>query len=61
MKTILVVDDSASVRKLLEDYLTEAGFRVAKAPLAPVPVVVIVLPANVMVPPLAARTAALRT
>lgn len=31
MKTILVVDDSASVRRLLEEYLKEQGFRVALA------------------------------
>ena len=28
MKSILVVDDAASVRKLLQDYLTQQGFRV---------------------------------
>jgi DNA-binding response OmpR family regulator len=28
VKTILVVDDAASVRKLLQDYLTQQGFRV---------------------------------
>ena len=31
MKTILVVDDTSSVRKLLEDYLTQQGFRVVTA------------------------------
>jgi DNA-binding response OmpR family regulator len=31
MKTVLVVDDSASVRRLLEEYLTGQGFRVAIA------------------------------
>ena len=31
MKTILVVDDAASVRKLLQDYLTQQGFRVLTA------------------------------
>jgi DNA-binding response OmpR family regulator len=31
MKTILVVDDTASVRKLLQDYLTGQGFRVVTA------------------------------
>lgn len=31
MKTILVVDDTASVRQLLQDYLTEQGFRVVTA------------------------------
>lgn len=31
MKTILVVDDTASVRKLLEDYLSGQGFRVVTA------------------------------
>lgn len=31
MKTILVVDDSASVRQLLQDYLTQQGFRVVTA------------------------------
>ncbi len=30
--TILVVDDQSSVRQLLEDYLTEQGFRVITAP-----------------------------
>jgi DNA-binding response OmpR family regulator len=30
-KTILVVDDEASVRRLLEDYLTEEGFRAVMA------------------------------
>jgi DNA-binding response OmpR family regulator len=31
MKTILVVDDKANVRQLLQDYLTEQGFRVTTA------------------------------
>ena len=31
MKTILVVDDTASVRQLLRDYLTQQGFRVVTA------------------------------
>jgi len=31
MKTILVVDDTASVRQLLQDYLTQQGFRVVTA------------------------------
>jgi len=31
MKTILVVDDTASVRSLLQDYLTQQGFRVVTA------------------------------
>jgi len=31
MKTILVVDDKSSVRTLLQDYLTEEGFRVITA------------------------------
>ena len=31
MKTILVVDDTASVRKLLEDYLGQQGFRILTA------------------------------
>lgn len=31
MKTILVVDDTASVRQLLQDYLTGQGFRVVTA------------------------------
>ncbi len=31
MKTILVVDDAASVRRLLQEYLTEQGFRVLTA------------------------------
>ncbi len=31
MKTILVVDDKASVRQLLREYLTEQGFRVSAA------------------------------
>jgi DNA-binding response OmpR family regulator len=31
MKTILVVDDAASVRQLLQDYLTQQGFRVVTA------------------------------
>lgn len=31
MKTILVVDDKASVRTLVRDYLTEEGFRVVSA------------------------------
>ncbi len=31
MKTILIVDDAASVRKLLQDYLTQQGFRVLTA------------------------------
>ena len=31
MKTILVVDDTASVRKLLEDYLSGQGFRIVTA------------------------------
>lgn len=31
MKTILVVDDKASVRTLLRDYLTEEGYRVVSA------------------------------
>ncbi len=31
MKTILVVDDTASVRTLLQDYLTQQGFRVVTA------------------------------
>jgi len=31
MKTILVVDDTASVRKLLEDYLSQQGFRIVTA------------------------------
>ncbi len=31
MKTILVVDDAASVRQLLQEYLTEQGFRVVTA------------------------------
>ncbi len=31
MKTILVVDDKASVRQLLQEYLTEQGFRVTTA------------------------------
>jgi DNA-binding response OmpR family regulator len=31
MKTILVVDDTASVRQLLQDYLTQQGFRVTTA------------------------------
>jgi DNA-binding response OmpR family regulator len=31
MKTVLVVDDSASVRRLLEEYLTGQGFRVVTA------------------------------
>ena len=31
MKTILVVDDKASVRTLVRDYLTEEGFRVVNA------------------------------
>jgi DNA-binding response OmpR family regulator len=31
MKTILVVDDTASVRQLLQDYLTQQGFRVVAA------------------------------
>jgi len=31
MKTILVVDDKSSVRTLLQDYLTEEGFRVVTA------------------------------
>ena len=31
MKTILVVDDKANVRKLLQDYLTEQGFKVTTA------------------------------
>ena len=30
-KTILVVDDKASVRTLVRDYLTEEGFRVVAA------------------------------
>ncbi len=30
-KTILVVDDKASVRTLVRDYLTEEGFRVVTA------------------------------
>ena len=31
MKTILVVDDTASVRQLLQDYLTQQGFRIVTA------------------------------
>jgi len=31
MKTILVVDDKANVRQLLQDYLTEQGFKVTTA------------------------------
>jgi DNA-binding response OmpR family regulator len=31
MKTILVVDDTASVRTLLQDYLTQQGFRIVTA------------------------------
>lgn len=31
MKTLLVVDDSASVRQLLQDYLTQQGYRVVTA------------------------------
>jgi DNA-binding response OmpR family regulator len=31
-KTILVVDDQSSVRQLLQDYLTEQGFRIITAP-----------------------------
>ncbi|MBN1666982.1 MAG: response regulator transcription factor, partial [Anaerolineales bacterium] len=31
MKTILVVDDKASVRKLVQEYLSEQGFRVVTA------------------------------
>lgn len=31
MKTILVVDDTASVRTLLQDYLTQQGFRIITA------------------------------
>ena len=31
MKTILVVDDTASVRQLLQDYLTQQGYRVVTA------------------------------
>jgi DNA-binding response OmpR family regulator len=31
MKTILVVDDKANVRQLLQDYLTEQGFKVTMA------------------------------
>ena len=30
-KTILVVDDEASVRQLIEEYLTEQGFHVVTA------------------------------
>ena len=32
IKTILVVDDKASVRKLVQEYLAEEGFRVVTAP-----------------------------
>ena len=31
MKTILVVDDKANVRQLLQDYLGEQGFKVTTA------------------------------
>ncbi|MEW6242169.1 MAG: response regulator transcription factor, partial [Chloroflexota bacterium] len=31
MKTILVVDDKANVRQLLQEYLTEQGFRITTA------------------------------
>jgi len=31
MKTILIVDDKASMRKLVQDYLTQEGFRVVTA------------------------------
>jgi len=31
-KTILVVDDKASMRRLVQDYMTEQGFRVVTAP-----------------------------
>jgi DNA-binding response OmpR family regulator len=31
LETILVVDDQASVRQLLQEYLTEQGFRVMTA------------------------------
>ena len=31
MKTILIVDDKASVRRMLQDYLSERGFRVVEA------------------------------
>lgn len=30
-KTVLVVDDKASVRKLVQEYLAEEGFRVVAA------------------------------
>lgn len=31
MKTVLVVDDQANVRRLIRDYLTQEGFRVVEA------------------------------